>query len=86
MRTTFMAVTMHEPAVYRIHVRGNLHPSWSDRVGGMQITGVRGNDGGPETILIGTLLDQAALAGILNSLFELHLPILSFYCVGTVDC
>ena len=29
------------------------------------------------TTLVGELADQAALAGVLNTLFELHLPVLS---------
>lgn len=31
----------------------------------------------PVTTLVGQLRDQAALFGVLNSLYELHLPILS---------
>jgi hypothetical protein len=31
----------------------------------------------PVTTLVGQLRDQAALIGVLNSLYELHLPILS---------
>jgi hypothetical protein len=34
----------------------------------MQITEVRVSGKGPETILVGRLVDQAALTGILNSL------------------
>jgi hypothetical protein len=73
--------TMHGPAIYRICVRGRLDPSWSDRIGGMQITATRGPDGQAETILVGRLPDQAALAGILKSLYELHLPVVMAECV-----
>jgi hypothetical protein len=31
----------------------------------------------PMTILIGHLNDQAALSGVLNALYDLHLPVLS---------
>ena len=79
------SLTMHGPAIYRIHVRGQLDASWSDRVGGMQITETHGADGQPETILVGRLPDQAALTGILNSLYELHLPVLSAECVDSRD-
>jgi hypothetical protein len=75
-------LTMHGPAVYRIHIQGKLDAKLSDRIGGMQITEVRGTKKkGPETILVGRLVDQAAFAGILNSLYELHLPVLSAECV-----
>jgi hypothetical protein len=76
-----MELTMHGPAIYKIRVRGSLDDSWSDRVGGMQVTETRGPDGKAETILVGRLADQAALSGILNSLYELHLPVLSAECV-----
>ena len=75
--------TMHGPAIYRIHVRGRLDAGWSDRVGGMQITETRAAEGQTETILVGRLADQAALSGILNSLYELHLPVLSAECLDS---
>lgn len=77
--------TMQGPAIYRIRVRGRLDASWSDRVGGMQVTEISGPDGKAETILVGRLLDQAALAGILNTLYELHLPVVKTECVDSED-
>ena len=80
-----VAVTMHGPAIYRIQVRGRLDASCSDRIGGMQITETRGADGAAETILVGRLVDQAALSGILTFLYDLHLPVLSAECVSTEE-
>ena len=74
---------MHGPATYRISVSGRLDASWSDRVGGMQITASRAANGQMETILVGRLVDQAALSGILNALYELHLPVLSAECIDS---
>ncbi len=74
-------LTMDGPAIYRIRIQGKLDAGLSDRIGGMQITEVRGTKKGPETILVGRLVDQAALSGILNSLYELHLPVLSAECI-----
>ncbi len=31
----------------------------------------------PMSTLLGELVDQAALAGVLNTLYELHLPVIS---------
>ena len=73
--------TMTGPAVYRIRVRGRLDASWSDRLSGMQITESRGADDRPETVLEGRLADQAALAGLLNALYELHLPVIVAQCL-----
>jgi len=78
--------TMHGPAIYKIHVRGRLEDSWSGRIGGMQITETRGSDGDAETILVGLLADQAMLSGILNTLYELHFPVLSAECVDSENC
>jgi hypothetical protein len=47
----------------------------------MQVTETRGSDGGVETVLVGRIADQAALAGILNELYEMHLPVLSADCL-----
>ena len=74
---------MHGPATYQIRVSGHLDSSWSERLGGMQVTKIRGSDGQPETILVGRLSDQAALSGIMNSLYELHMPVLSAECVNS---
>ncbi len=38
-------------------------------------------DGPPTTILTGNLEDQASLAGVLRTLYELHLPVLSVECL-----
>lgn len=63
---------MDKPAVYQIKVRGEIDSVWSERLGGMQIT-VEPSD---IVTLVGRLADQAALAGVLDTLYELHLPVL----------
>ena len=65
------------PANYQISVEGKIDPSWSDRLDGMKITLVIRDEGPPVTTLEGELSDQAALAGVLNSIYELHLLVLS---------
>ena len=68
---------LETPAIYRIRVQGRLDENWADRLGGMDITTDATGDKLPVTILLGHLADQAALSGILNTLYELHLPLLS---------
>jgi hypothetical protein len=80
-RKTESNVTMHKPAIYRIRIRGQLDASMSDQISGMQITEINGENGQPETILVGRLVDQSALSGVMNSLYELHLPVISAECV-----
>jgi hypothetical protein len=65
-----------DPARYRIRVKGQVGPEWSEWFDGMTIT----YDEHHETILSGQLLDQAALYGILNKIQALGLPLLSVVC------
>ena len=65
------------PATYRIGVEGRVPARWSDRLEGMIITERSPEAESPVTTLMGELSDQAALAGVLNTLYELHLPVLT---------
>ena len=68
---------MMRSSIYRIRVRGELDKKWSDRLGGMVISTERSAEGHPHTTLEGRLRDQAALSGVLNTLYELHLAVVS---------
>jgi hypothetical protein len=65
------------PATYRIGVQGRIPARWCDRLEGMTVTERASETEPPVTTLLGELSDQAALAGVLNTLYELHLPVLS---------
>ena len=72
-----------KPGNYRIRVQGILNESWSDRLGGLRIMADSVDDqGGTVTELFGKVRDQAALAGLLNSLYELHMTLLSVEYIG----
>jgi hypothetical protein len=71
------SIPFDSPATYQIIVHGRIDPSWSDRLEGMTICQAMVEAGSPLTTLDGELSDQAALAGVLNSIYELHLPLLS---------
>ena len=66
------------PRNYRIRVLGILDESFSKRLGGLHISqcSLKDNEG-PVTELVGQVRDQAELAGLLNSLYELHLTLRS---------
>lgn len=64
------------PGKYRISVQGFLDESWSERLAGMTVTSSQGSQG-QVTMLVGRLMDQAELSGLLNTLYELHLTLLS---------
>jgi hypothetical protein len=73
----------NRPGNYRIRVLGSLDESWSERLGGLRITNCSPKDQeGPVTELCGKVRDQAELAGLLNSLYELHLTLLSVDYMG----
>jgi hypothetical protein len=71
-----------EPARYAIRVKGTLGPDWSDRLWGLQITVVTAR-GEAVTELVGSLPDQATLIGVLTSLYDLGMPLLSVERVPT---
>jgi hypothetical protein len=75
--TSWERLKLETPATYRIRVQGCLDKSWTDRLGGMAITADPATKKAPVTILMGHLADQAALSGILSTLYELHLALLS---------
>lgn len=70
-------VKFEASAVYRIRVKGHVDDSLSDLLGGMVITRAFTAEKQPMTILVGQLKDQAALSGVLNELYEMHLPLLT---------
>ena len=66
-----------EPALYRVRIRGSLSSSFSDWLRDPQVEVVREGDGSIVTTLTGTAADQAALHGLLTSLRDLGVPLLS---------
>ena len=69
-------ILFDQPATYQISVQGQIDPSMSDLPGGMTILPDTLEVDHPVTILSGELDDQAALAGVLNILYEMHLTVL----------
>jgi len=65
------------PAIYSIHVEGLLDESWSERLAGMNVKTIKGNNQPCVTILSGRLTDQAELLGVLNALYNLRLTLIS---------
>jgi len=58
---------------YRLHIRGHLDDHWSDRLEDLVIQ--RLADGTTE--LVGPIVDQAALHGMIARIRDLGLPLLS---------
>jgi hypothetical protein len=62
-----------QPLVYQIRIKGHLGRQWTDWFGGLTITL---EDNG-ETLLTGSVVDQAALHGLLKKVRDLAMPLLS---------
>ena len=78
-------IPFDRPATYQIKVQGRIDPKWSDRMTGMQMRIAPEQTTPPITTLEGEVSDQAALLGVLNSLYELHLPIVSVAVVPHLE-
>src|SRR6266581_754854 len=66
-----------QPLVYQIRIKGHLGREWTDWFGGLTITL---EDNG-ETLLTGSVVDQAALHGVLRKVRDVGMPLLSVVCV-----
>ena len=75
---------MDQPATYQIEVQGRLSERWAAMFDNMTITAESEVNGSPITIFTGTVVDQAALHGLLNRIRDLGLPLLSVKRMGTV--
>jgi hypothetical protein len=64
------------PAIYQISVQGRIDPTMSEVLEGMTICQTTVESCSTCTTLEGELSDQADLVGVLNTLYEWHLPII----------
>jgi hypothetical protein len=64
------------PEYYEIKIKGHLDRYWSDWFAGLDLTHLEGD----ETLLSGSLPDQAALHGLLERIRDLNLKLISVNC------
>ena len=67
-----------EPGRYEIRLKGHLNARWAERFEGLSLS--HASDG--TTILAGPVVDQAALHGLLRTVRDLALPLLSVRELG----
>jgi hypothetical protein len=70
---------------YLIRIQGYLGTDWDEKLSGMRVTTSGGDKKSTISTLVGGIRDQAELAGILNTLYELHLTILSVEFLGVEE-
>ena len=63
----------HEEGSYEIRIKGHLEPRWADWFDGLTLT--QESDG--TTVLRGSVVDQAALHGLLGKVRDLGLPLIA---------
>jgi hypothetical protein len=63
---------------YELRVKGHLDDRWSAPLGGLAVQ--HQQDGA--TLLVGPVVDQAALHGVINRIRDLGLPLLSVQRTG----
>jgi hypothetical protein len=59
--------------IYEIRVRGVLDPQWSSWFDGLRVE----DAGQGESVIVGPVIDQAALHGLLTRIRDLGLPLVS---------
>lgn len=58
---------------YEIRVEGHLDDGWSEWFDGLSVT----SQANGETLIAGSIADQAVLQGLLTKVFNLRLPLVS---------
>ena len=77
MESTSEKTELSWPAVYEIRVKGRLDENWSDWLTGLDVEFDANATGTPISTLTGSIVDQAALLGLLRTLHNMHLTVLS---------
>lgn len=82
MNPSSKQLVFDQPSRYRIRVLGKLGASWSDRLGDLVISTEHTSNQPPVTTLTGEVRDQAALLGVLNTLYDIGCPLLKVERLG----
>jgi len=69
-------LTLDRPVTYQIKVPGHLDESWTEWDRRMTVT-VESEDNRPPVTMLTSMVDQAALQGLLRRLYALGLPLIS---------
>lgn len=72
-------------AIYKIVVNGLIDDSWADNFRGMQITIEREEGKAIFSTLVGEIRDQAALSGILTSLYHMQMTVISVNMLSIIN-
>ncbi len=76
-------LTMYETAVYRIRFQGAFDDSWLQDLDVDWTIQFNDENTAVTTTITGVMCDQAALIGLLSSLYNVGLPLLEVECLAT---
>ncbi len=62
-----------QPMIYQIRIKGHLDSQWTEWFDGLTLT----LEADGETLLVGPVVDQAALHGLLKKVRDLGMPLVS---------
>jgi len=69
--------SFQKSAIYKIKVEGVLKENWVDKFQGLKIRNESSSSGKSVSVLYGKINDQSALSGLLNTLYDYNMTILS---------
>ena len=72
-------------AIYKIVVQGELDVAWCERLWGLQANVKREKGEKPITTIIGQINDQSALSGILTTLNDMHISVISVNLLSEIE-
>ena len=72
------------PAIYKIVVQGKVDNKLADHMLGLQLNVEKEAGQKYFSTLIGKINDQAALSGILNTLYDMHITVISVNMLSDV--
>ena len=73
----------HPASLCRLRVAGVIPPDWENRLGSIRVAHEEATEPPATTTLMGPVTDQAALLGVLNTLPDLRLRLISVECLDT---
>ena len=79
------SISLDTRSIYRITIQGRLDPTWITDMCDMRVRHENHKGQSSVTTLTGELVDQAALLGILNVVYNLGYPLLSLSYLATAD-
>ena len=82
MSTSWKRLSIDTPAQYAVRVNGRVPEALVPWLGGLEI-GLGNSE--QTTLLVGPLIDQAALLGVLNTLVQAGYALQSIECLGPLD-